>query len=134
MPHSADSNRALCCLSEIILQDAETEADSFCKVTSWNISTMRLLNTKTLQIHEFRSDVRSYAILPHAWIDGEEVTFEDMEASKRGKIQAKARYQKILQCCSQAVSDQWVFIWVDTCCINKQSSAELSEAIKSMYR
>ncbi|KAJ9148813.1 hypothetical protein NKR19_g5863 [Coniochaeta hoffmannii] len=27
-----------------------------------------------------------------------------------------------------------VYVWIDTCCINKESSAELSEAINSMYR
>jgi hypothetical protein len=25
-------------------------------------------------------------------------------------------------------------VWIDTCCIDKRSSAELSEAIDSMYR
>ena len=27
-----------------------------------------------------------------------------------------------------------VYVWVDTCCINKESSAELSEAINSMFK
>ena len=26
------------------------------------------------------------------------------------------------------------YIWIDSCCINKDSSSELSEAINSMYR
>ena len=94
---------------------------------------MRLLDTKTLQIREFHSDIPQYAILSHTWVDGEEVTLEDMAAPSR-EIQTKAGYQKILQCCNQAVSDKWEFIWVDTCCIDKRSSAELSEAINSMYR
>lgn len=95
---------------------------------------MRLLTTKTLQIREFHSDIPSYAILSHTWVVGEEVTFEDMVVSDREETQTKAGYKKILQCCSQAVSDKWEFIWVDTCCIDKRSSAELSEAINSMYR
>ncbi|KIM58836.1 hypothetical protein SCLCIDRAFT_1188627, partial [Scleroderma citrinum Foug A] len=30
--------------------------------------------------------------------------------------------------------DGYKWLWVDTCCIDKQSSAELSEAINSMYQ
>ena len=32
-----------------------------------------------------------------------------------------------------ALNDGWDWIWIDTCCIDKRSSAELSEAINSMY-
>ncbi|KAI6002305.1 hypothetical protein F5J12DRAFT_906395 [Pisolithus orientalis] len=30
--------------------------------------------------------------------------------------------------------DGYTWLWIDTCCIDKRSSAELSEAINSMYR
>ena len=33
-----------------------------------------------------------------------------------------------------AVADGFDYIWIDTCCIDKTSSAELSEALNSMYR
>lgn len=33
-----------------------------------------------------------------------------------------------------ALSDDIPYVWVDTCCIDKSSSAELSEAINSMFR
>lgn len=36
--------------------------------------------------------------------------------------------------CQQARRDSLEYAWVDTCCIDKTSSAELSEAINSMYR
>ncbi|KAK6206477.1 hypothetical protein LQW54_007770 [Pestalotiopsis sp. IQ-011] len=51
-----------------------------------------------------------------------------MENSKR-----KAGYRKIELTCAQAKADGIKYAWVDTCCINKDSSAELSEAINSMY-
>ena len=35
--------------------------------------------------------------------------------------------------CKQAKLDGYEWVWVDTCCIDKRSSAELSEAINSMY-
>ncbi|KAH7364549.1 hypothetical protein BKA65DRAFT_371585, partial [Rhexocercosporidium sp. MPI-PUGE-AT-0058] len=34
----------------------------------------------------------------------------------------------------QALSDGWEWVWIDSCCIDKTSSAELSEAINSMFR
>ena len=34
----------------------------------------------------------------------------------------------------QAVRDGLEYIWIDTCCINKASSAELSESINSMFK
>jgi hypothetical protein len=92
---------------------------------------MRLLNTKTLQLHEYHSKIPQYAILSHTWVENEEVTFEDLESSDREK---KAGFRKIQRCCSQAASDGYKFVWVDTCCIDKRSNAELSEAINSMYR
>jgi hypothetical protein len=32
------------------------------------------------------------------------------------------------------MEDHMLYLWIDTCCIDKSSSAELSEAINSMYR
>ena len=92
---------------------------------------MRLLNTRTLQIREFNSDFPAYAILSHTWVDGEEVTFEDMGSPDRER---KLGFRKIERCCSQAASQGIEFAWVDTCCIDKRSSAELSEGINSMYK
>ncbi len=41
---------------------------------------------------------------------------------------------KILNTCRLAKRDSLQWFWVDTCCIDKTSSAELSEAINSMYQ
>jgi len=46
----------------------------------------------------------------------------------------KAGYEKIQFCGEQARRDGLQYFWVDTCCINKSSSAELTEAINSMFR
>jgi hypothetical protein len=73
-----------------------------------------------------------YAILSHTWgVDSEEVTFEDL---MKGTGKSKAGYKKIEFCSKQAASDGLQFFWVDTCCIDKSSSAELTEAINSMFR
>jgi len=92
---------------------------------------MWLLHSQTLKLTAFfDSNVPSYAILSHRWED-EEVTLQDMQGHSAPQ---KAGYAKIVQCCRRAVRDGFDFAWVDTCCIDKSSSAELSEAINSMYR
>lgn len=77
-------------------------------------------------------DVPPYAILSHTWgANDEEVTFEDL---MRGTGEHKTGYKKIMFCEQQAVTDGLQYFWVDTCCIDKTSSTELSEAINSMFR
>ncbi|CDO76714.1 hypothetical protein BN946_scf184796.g8 [Trametes cinnabarina] len=41
---------------------------------------------------------------------------------------------KIRECCAFALARGYRWLWVDTCCIDKTSSTELSEAINSMYQ
>ncbi|KAF2188901.1 HET-domain-containing protein, partial [Zopfia rhizophila CBS 207.26] len=73
-----------------------------------------------------------YAILSHTWgADYEEVTFKDIV---EGTGKSKAGYAKIRFCGKQAAKDSLQYFWVDTCCIDKSSSAELTEAINSMFR
>ncbi|PVH68226.1 HET-domain-containing protein [Cadophora sp. DSE1049] len=75
---------------------------------------MRLLQYKNgseLSLTEFfENGIPEYAILSHRW-EAEEVTWSGL-----------ARH------------DGLEYFWVDTCCIDKSSSAELSEAINSMFR
>ncbi|KAK0106226.1 hypothetical protein ONS96_003869 [Cadophora gregata f. sp. sojae] len=91
---------------------------------------MRLINTSTLLLHEFSGrDVPLYAILSHGWEDSE-VTFEDLRG---GNGPDRAGWRKVTGCCSQAARDGWEYVWIDSCCIDKSSSSELSEAINSMF-
>ncbi|PIL25285.1 hypothetical protein GSI_13174 [Ganoderma sinense ZZ0214-1] len=41
--------------------------------------------------------------------------------------------EKVRRACEIARRDGYRYIWIDSCCINKESSSELSEAINSMY-
>ena len=77
------------------------------------------------------NSIPSYAILSHTWrLDGGEVTFKDLvECTSKGKT----GYDKIQFCAQQAARDGLQYFWVDTCCIDKSSSAELAEAINSMF-
>lgn len=92
---------------------------------------MRLLNTTTLELHEFfDAKIPEYAILSHRWEDGE-VSFKDV--FKRRNLEAP-RWIKVQKSCEFARKRKAIWIWIDTCFIDKRSSAELSEAINSMYR
>ncbi|KAF2971524.1 hypothetical protein GQX73_g2053 [Xylaria multiplex] len=91
---------------------------------------MRLLNCKSLTFEEFVRDIPRYAILSHTWGD-EEVSLDDM---KNGAIDCKLRgREKISATCRIAQEQGLDYAWIDTCCIDKSSSAELSEAINSMF-
>jgi hypothetical protein len=98
---------------------------------------MRFLNTTTLQFeHVLDSELDSrqnrYAILSHRWFANEdEVTYEDLTSST--DVSYKKGFAKIKGFCKLASSQNCRFGWVDTCCINKGNSSELSEAINSMY-
>ncbi|KAK7471197.1 hypothetical protein VKT23_002607 [Stygiomarasmius scandens] len=95
---------------------------------------MRLLNTTTLHLSEFPGcHVPPYAILSHTWGE-EEISFQDIQSPHSNAMRGKAGYKKLQGCCSLARQEGFEFIWIDTCCINKDSSAELSEALNSMYR
>jgi hypothetical protein len=57
------------------------------------------------------------------------VTFQDWQDISLAC--SKSGYAKILGACEQAKRSNLDYIWVDTNCIDKTSSAELSEAINS---
>ncbi|KAL7656775.1 hypothetical protein ACMYSQ_005847 [Aspergillus niger] len=96
---------------------------------------MRLLNTQLSDggafiIQDFSDyELPPYAILSHTW-GKEEVTYQEINTAS---AKEKSGYKKITQCCSVAMADGYKYVWIDTCCIDKTSSAELSEAINSMY-
>ncbi|KAH9897120.1 heterokaryon incompatibility protein-domain-containing protein [Xylariomycetidae sp. FL2044] len=93
---------------------------------------MRLINVDTLALEEFHDKTQTppYAVLSHTW-GTQEVSFEDWRRVKRAS--RKKGYDKIIATCSQAKRDGLRYVWVDTNCINKTSSSELSEAINSMF-
>ena len=98
---------------------------------------MRLLNTKTLQLKEFvPGQVPDYVILSHRW-HSEELTFEDVAKhsinDSSSLVRRKTGFLKVRGACRLAASDGYDWIWIDSCCIDKSSSADLQEAINSMW-
>ena len=79
------------------------------------------------------ADAPLFAILSHTWGDTEdELSFQDMVDLSHHKH--KKGFEKIRSFCAQAQSSGYEYAWADTVCIDQSSSAELSEAINSMYR
>ncbi|OJZ84693.1 hypothetical protein ASPFODRAFT_690172 [Aspergillus luchuensis CBS 106.47] len=100
---------------------------------------MRLINARTYQLEEYLdSDIPEYAILSHTW-GKNEIFFQDLQALSTGsrywdRVVGKEGFFKIKYTCQQAIRDGLDYAWVDTCCINKSSSVEISEAINSMFQ
>jgi hypothetical protein len=93
---------------------------------------MRLLNTHTLEFEEFvgrSSD--SYAILSHR-SGYDEVSYKEFRKSREA-VKHRAGYKKIAEFCEISKQRGYRLAWIDTCCIDKRSSAELSEVLNSMY-
>jgi hypothetical protein len=94
---------------------------------------MRLLDTSTLQFKEFdASSIPKYAILSHTW-GSKEVLYKDL-AGSHVRPRGPPEWEKIYRSCAIASQEGLSYIWIDSCCIDKSSSAELSEAINSMFR
>ncbi|KAK5051939.1 hypothetical protein LTR84_002742 [Exophiala bonariae] len=93
---------------------------------------MRLLKVHTLAFEEFANErtTPKYGILSHRW-QSQEVSYQDMVT---GNARKKKGFVKVRDFCKHCALDGLSHAWIDTCCINKDSSAELSEAINSMFR
>ena len=94
---------------------------------------MRLINTSSspLVMEEFsEKEVPPYAILSHTWAD-QEVSYSAFNLpSSQTNLSGSC---KINECSKLARARHLDYLWIDTCCIDKSSSAELSEAINSMW-
>jgi hypothetical protein len=84
-----------------------------------------------LELTSFNDNPPPYAILSHTWTEGQEVTYNELVA---GTGKDKTGYDKIRFCGERAATDGLQYFWVDTCCIDKSTSDELSTAINSMFR
>lgn len=115
----------------------------------------RLINTQTLNfeikfahIQPTATEYPEYAILSHRWgpheISYQEFLYFTTPAAARNDVVARILgidvekehadgFRKVKAACSMALERGHEYIWIDACCINKDSSAELSEAINSMY-
>ena len=119
------------------------------------IGTMRLLDTHTGLFCSVTQEIQKtpYAILSHVWAKKEdprlsgapfidEQSYEDVckiQKDHKDELDSDPNAilvhltPKIQRFCEVAREAGYDYGWVDTCCIDQTSSAELSEAINSMY-
>ncbi|KAF4959078.1 hypothetical protein FGADI_1956 [Fusarium gaditjirri] len=76
------------------------------------------------------SNAVQYAIFSHRWLPQDEPTFRDI---LDGTAKGLGR-DKLWKFCEIVRSYEIMFAWSDTCCIDKSSSSELDESIRSMFR
>ncbi|KAM5347276.1 hypothetical protein ACJ41O_010281 [Fusarium nematophilum] len=96
------------------------------------ISAKRFIKDGKIRFKEFYRDTPPYAILSHTWEDGQEVTHDNCKSAS--PLKDKKGYEKIRNTCRLAIREDIEYVWIDTCCIDKSSSAELTEAINSMFQ
>ncbi|KAH9937837.1 HET-domain-containing protein [Epithele typhae] len=106
-------------------------------------TSIQLLSTDRAELRTFASPedvVGGYAILSHTWdTEVKEQTYQEIvaigdECYISGDNPRDFVSEKIRQACLVAQEHGLDWIWIDSCCINKANSAELSEAISSMFR
>ncbi|KAG1755668.1 heterokaryon incompatibility protein-domain-containing protein [Suillus lakei] len=93
-----------------------------------HLSDMKFVGRRDWNYHP--SQTVKYAILSHRWLDEGEPTYEEM----KNDTAAGPRYEKLKKFCEKAKEYEVEFVWSDTCCIDKSSSTELDDSIRSMFR
>lgn len=97
---------------------------------------MHLINVVSLELETFLEEkAPPYAILSHTWgAPDEEISYHDLRRNTLDGDRQGHGMKKLRGCCEQAKKDGLDYVWIDTCCINKDSSKELEESINSMFR
>jgi hypothetical protein len=136
-PHSASTctlNITTHALRSTASKDNDSSTAEGTDTTARDAPWMWLINTQSLALEYFADPVTegvAYAILSHTWDGYHEVSFQ--EFAYLNTAREKAGFAKIARTCKLARENGLKYAWVDTCCIDKSSSAELSEAINSMF-
>ncbi|KAI6042939.1 hypothetical protein EDC04DRAFT_2891523 [Pisolithus marmoratus] len=92
----------------------------------------RILWEQTELIHTVVSRYFQFVMLSHRWGEAEPL-FRDIEGHPIYGMPARGGFSKLQTFCLVAFQRDYLWAWSDTCCIDKDSSAELQEAIGSMF-
>ncbi|KAJ4389584.1 hypothetical protein N0V93_007055 [Gnomoniopsis smithogilvyi] len=104
---------------------------------------MRLLHTEESHFKVFIGQKPEYAILSHTWGEreanyqtflGSYAQYSILSSSDPRHSDLPPGIRKIHACRVKARENGFDWVWIDTCCIDKSSSSELSEAINSMFQ
>ena len=95
---------------------------------------MRLISTISYRLECFHEpNVPRYAILSHTWSSEGEVSFADMTAHLQhhgGRdLHRNPGYPKLKRFCKVAREHGFTWCWLDGCCVDRSSCAEVAEAV-----
>lgn len=90
---------------------------------------MYLLNAETQHLEDVHEQ-RPYAILSHAWQNGERDYFQQIGTRS---VRLEPGYEKVEMCCRLAQQDGLDYVWIDTCCADANSRGAHSESRMSAY-
>ena len=86
-----------------------------------------------LRIRQAVAKYFKWIMLSHTW-EGKEPTFQDVNLVESiWKLDKSSLSEKLQQFCTTAREDGHRWAWSDTCCIDKGTSAILSQSLTSMY-
>lgn len=97
-----------------------------------SISSPDQLTRESQRISAVVSKFFQFVVLSHRW-QKYELAFHDAQGLSIISLPANEGTSKLQNLCRTAAALGYRWAWSDTCCINKQSSAELQEAITSMF-
>lgn len=94
---------------------------------------MRLVGCRDLLPVPFSdANIPPYAIISHTWFaKDEEVLLTDFQDAS---AEARVGYHKLQFCAKRALADGLQYFWIDTCCIDRSSEKEVTEALYSAFR
>jgi len=92
---------------------------------------MRLLHAREFTFKKFVKQPPTYAILSHRWSE-HEPSLRDIEDSRGKPLAVHNKVHGFADYISTYLP-QLDWIWVDSCCINQESAAELSEGVNCMF-
>ena len=84
-------------------------------------------------VRETVSAYFKYATLSHRW-GSDEPLLRDIQGQVIYEMEPTHGIMKLYAFCADACERGYLWAWSDTCCIDKESSAELQEAIGCMFR
>jgi hypothetical protein len=94
---------------------------------------MRLLNVHRLEFEEFNRNVPKYVTTSHRWRAGNEAMISDIRSKHNTDNSGFKKVEGFAQCVRKHMGFvDWM--WIDTCCVNQDSSQEVDEAVNSMFQ
>ncbi|KAG2157753.1 heterokaryon incompatibility protein-domain-containing protein [Suillus bovinus] len=95
------------------------------------LTTTRSALKQKKYIFEVVKNFFAYTMLSHRW-EGDEPCFRDIPLAGVYTL-STSRFDKVRNLCDKARSCGFRWTWIDTCCIDQRSSAEVQKSISSMF-